>query len=269
MLAERVKAGELPPVDERLPESPQVVKPLVSQGAYGGTLRQGIVGTSVTWGGGLYTFQWENLVQWKPDFSDVEPSLAERIDVSPDAKEYTFHIRKGLKWSDGQPFTSDDVMFYINDVMFNEELSPGGPGADWLPTEQRQGFKAEKVDDFAFKLIFPKPYGTLLYQLATWGGRFFAYYPKHYLQQFHKTYNEKVDELVAAEGRESWMQLFFAKGLTRGATPTASWMCQSIRHLARGWWFSRSGRARPPGSSAIPTTGRWTTRGISCPMPMK
>ncbi|MGQ9815357.1 MAG: ABC transporter substrate-binding protein, partial [Candidatus Roseilinea sp.] len=219
MLAERVKAGELPPVDERLPENPQVVKPLTGQGKYGGTLRQGIVGTSVTWGGGLYTFQWEGLVQWKPDFSNVEPSLAERIDVSPDAKEYTFHIRKGLKWSDGQPFTSDDVMFYINDVLFNTELSPGGPGADWLPSDQKEGFKAEKVDDFAFKLIFPKPFGTLLYLLATWSGRQFAQYPKHYLQQFHKAYNEKVDDIVAAEGRENWVQLFFAKGPDNWGNP--------------------------------------------------
>jgi len=212
MLAEMVKAGKLPPVDERLPENPQVVTPLVAPGKYGGTLRQGIVGNSVTWGGGLYTFQWENLVQWKPDFSDVEPSLAERIDVSPDAKEYTFHLRKGMKWSDGQPFTADDVMFYINDVLLNKELSPGGPNTEWLPGPQREGFRAEKIDDFTFKLIFPNPYGTLLYQLATWAGRHFCYYPKHYLQQFHKTYNEKVDELVAAEGRENWMQLFFAKG---------------------------------------------------------
>ena len=212
MLAEMVKAGKLPPVDERLPENPQVVTPLVAPGKYGGTLRQGIVGNSVTWGGGLYTFQWENLVQWKPDFSDVEPSLAERTDVSPDAKEYTFHLRKGMKWSDGQPFTADDVMFYINDVLLNKELSPGGPNTEWLPGPQREGFRAEKIDDFTFKLIFPNPYGTLLYQLATWAGRHFCYYPKHYLQRFHKTYNEKVDELVAAEGRENWMQLFFAKG---------------------------------------------------------
>jgi len=119
MLAEMVKAGKLPPVDERLPENPQVVTPLVAPGKYGGTLRQGIVGTSVTWGGGLYTFQWENLVQWKPDFSDTEPSLAEKVDISPDGREYTFTLRKGIKWSDGQPFTADDILFYVNDVMFN------------------------------------------------------------------------------------------------------------------------------------------------------
>ncbi len=212
MLAEMVKAGKLPPVEERLPENPQVVTPLVAPGQYGGTLRQGIVGNSVTWGGGLYTVQWENLVQWKPDFSDVEPSLAEKIDISPDGREYTFTLRKGIKWSDGQPFTADDIMFYINDVMFNAELNPGGPSADWLPGSQREGFKAEKVDDHTFKLIFPNPYGTLLYVLATWSGRQFAQYPKHYLKQFHKTYNDKVEDLVKQENRESWMQLFFAKG---------------------------------------------------------
>lgn len=212
MLAEMVKAGKLPPVDQRLPENPQVVTPLVAPGKYGGTLRQGIVGTSVTWGGGLYTFQWENLVQWKPDFSDTEPSLAEKIDISPDGKEYTFTLRKGVKWSDGQPFTADDILFYVNDVMFNQELSPGGPGADWLPSSQRDGFKAEKVDDYTFKLIFPNPYGTLLYNLATWSGRQFAQYPKHYLQQFHKAYNEKADDLAKQEGLENWVQLFFRKG---------------------------------------------------------
>ena len=219
MMADLVKAGKLPPVDERLPDSPQVVKPLVSQGAYGGTLRQGIVGNSVTWGGALYTVQWENPVQWKPDFSDYELSLAEQIDVSPDGKEYTFHLRKGVKWSDGEPYTADDILFFVNDVLFNEELSPDGPSADWLPTSQRQGFKAEKIDDFTVKLVFPEPYGTLLYNLAHWSGRQFAQYPKHYLQQYHKTYNEKVDEIVQAEGRENWVQLFFAKGPDNWGNP--------------------------------------------------
>ncbi len=212
MLAEMVKAGKLPPVDQRLPERPQVVKPLVAPGKYGGTLRQGIVGNSVTWGGGLYTFQWENLVQWKPDFSAPEPSLAEKIDISPDGREYTFTLRKGIKWSDGQPFTADDIMFYIDDVLFNTEINPGGPAADWLPANQREGFRAEKVDDYTFKLIFPRPFGSFLYNLATWVGRYFAQYPKHYLQQFHAKYNPDVDKLVKQEGMENWVQLFFRKG---------------------------------------------------------
>jgi len=210
VLEQQVKDGKLPPLEERLPANPQVVTPLVEAGSYGGTLRQGFVGGSATWGGMLYTVQWEGLTQWKPDFSDVEPSLAEKIDVSADAREYTFHLRKGLKWSDGEPFGPDDVLFYINDVILNEELFPNGPVNDWLPTGQIEGFKAEKVGDNAFKLVFPNPYGTLPYQLATFAGRQFAQYPKHYLKQFHKAYNPNVEELAEQDSTlKDWTGLFF------------------------------------------------------------
>jgi peptide/nickel transport system substrate-binding protein len=219
-LAEMVAAGKLPKVDERLPENPQVVKPLVSEGKYGGELRQGVVGGSVTWGGGLYTFQWENIVQWKPDFSDVEPSIAESVDISSDGKTYTFNLRKGMKWSDGEPFTADDISFYLNDVLLNKELSPGGPGADWLPASQKEGFKAEVIDPYKIQLTFPNAYGTLLLQLATWGGRQFAQYPKHYLKQFHKTYNDKVDEEVKKDNSlKDWVGLFFKKGPDNWGNP--------------------------------------------------
>lgn len=209
-LDQLVQNGDLPPVAERLPANPQVVTPLVEAGAYGGTLRQGFVGGSATWGGMLYTVQWENLVQWKPDFSDIEPSIAERIEVSADGREYIFHFRDGMKWSDGAPFGADDVLFYINDVLMNEELFPSGPTVDWLPANQVEGFSAEKVGDNAVKLSFPNPYGTLLYQLATFSGRQFAQYPKHYLQQFHKDYNPQIDELVQQDSSlENWTALFF------------------------------------------------------------
>jgi peptide/nickel transport system substrate-binding protein len=212
-MTEQVNAGKLPPLAERLPNNPQVVTPLVTAGKYGGTLRQGIVGGSATWGGMLYTVQWENLVQWKPDFSDVEPSIAEKIDVSSDGKEFTFHLRQGMKWSDGEPFGPADILFLINDVMLNKELSPGGPGADWLPSSQKEGFGAEQVGENAVKIKFPNPYGTFLFQIATWGGRQFAQYPKHYLQQFHKTYNDKVDDLVKEDNTlKDWTGLFFKKG---------------------------------------------------------
>jgi peptide/nickel transport system substrate-binding protein len=213
MLEELVTAGTLPPVAERLPINPQVVTPLVESGQYGGTLREGIVGSSVTWGGMLYITQWENLVQWKPDFSGVEPSIAERIEVSADAREYTFHLREGMKWSDGEPFGVHDILFYINDVLLDEELYPTGLAAEWLPKSQVEGFKAEQVGPNAFKLTFPNPYGTLLYSLAAWNGRQFAQYPKHYLEQYHKAYNPDIDTLVAQDATlKDWTALFFKMG---------------------------------------------------------
>ncbi|MCX7680552.1 MAG: ABC transporter substrate-binding protein [Anaerolineae bacterium] len=221
MLAAKVEAGELPPVDERLPENPRVIKALTpEQGIYGGEMRVGFVGTSPEWGAMLFVAAWEHLVQWKPDFSGYEPNLAESIEVSEDVKEYTFHLRKGIKWSDGEPFTADDIMFYIEDVLFDPDLSPSGPVTDWLPTDMAADFKAQKIDDYTVKFIFPKPYGTLLYHLAAWPGRYFAFYPKHYLQQFHKKYNPKVDELVEKEGDVAdWMGLFFKYGPDTWANP--------------------------------------------------
>ncbi len=214
VLAEKVKAGELPPVADRLPDNPRVVTALTAEtGAYGGELRVGFTGTSPEWGGLLFIAAWEGLVQWKADFNGYEMNLAESIEVNTDTTEYTVHLRKGLKWSDGQPYTADDIMFYINDVMYNQDLSPSGPVADWMPTNMQQWFRAEKVDDTSVKFIFPKPYGAFLYYLAGWQGRYFTMYPKHYLTQFHKKYNPNVDELVKADGTVTdWMGLFYKKG---------------------------------------------------------
>ncbi|WP_428633292.1 ABC transporter substrate-binding protein [Sedimenticola sp.] len=218
ILTARVEAGELPSVEERLPLNPQVVASLVEPGRYGGTLRQGIIGTSVTWGGGLYTFQWESLVQWTPDYGGYEPSIAENIEINEDATEYTFYLREGMKWSDGAPFTADDIMFYINDVLRNEELNPGG-GTDWLPSEYAEGFSAEKIDDYTFKMTFAQPYGTLLLVLPTWSGRYFAQYPKHYLSEYHIDYNPDANTLAEEAGLENWTQLFFKVGPDNWGNP--------------------------------------------------
>lgn len=213
-LADKVKSGALPPVEERLPDNPRVITALTpDQGAYGGELRVGFTGTSPEWGGLLFIAAWEGIVQWKSDFNGYEMNLAESIEVNADTTEYTVHLRKGLKWSDGQPYTADDIMFYINDVMYNQDLSPSGPVADWMPTNMQQWFRAEKLDDFSVKFVFPKPYGAFLYYLAGWQGRYFTMYPKHYLEQFHKKYNPNVEELVKADGSVTdWMGLFYKKG---------------------------------------------------------
>jgi peptide/nickel transport system substrate-binding protein len=224
MLAEKVAAGTLPSVDERLPENPKVYKPLVETGKYGGQLRFGFTGSgagAATWGGMLYVSAWEHLISWKPDFSGVEANVLESYDVSADATEYTFHMRKGMKWSDGEPFTADDILFYLEDVISNKDLFPGGIGADWIPSGYGPGLKFEKIDDYTLKLSFDKPYGTLPYNLAAWGGRQFVMYPKHYLQQFHAKYNPDVDKLVAEDGAvKDWIGLFFKKSADTWGDPS-------------------------------------------------
>jgi peptide/nickel transport system substrate-binding protein len=105
-------------------------------------------------------------------------------------------------------------------VLGDKELSPGGIGADWLPSGAKEGFKAEKVDETTFKITFGAPYGTFPLVLAHWGGRQFAQYPKHYLSQFHKKYNEKVEDLVKADGKvKDWTALFFSKAPDNWGNP--------------------------------------------------
>ncbi len=213
MLAAKVASGDLPALSERLPENPGVVTPTKEVGEYGGNMRVGFTGSNPGWGGLWYITGWENMMSWKSDFSGVVPNIAESVDVSDDVKEYTFHLRKGMKWSDGEPFTADDIEFYINDVLYNIELSPGGPVADWLPAEDRDGFVFTKVDEYTVKFSFPNPYGTFLYILAEWNGRHLTWFPMHWLTQFHADYNpDGIDALVAAEdGVEDWVGLFNKK----------------------------------------------------------
>ena len=209
ILTEMVEAGNLPALEERLPANPAVVTPVSEVGQYGGSLRVGFTGNNPGWGGMWYVAGWENLVAWAPDFSGVVPNIAESWEISDDVRTYTFHLREGMRWSDGAPFTADDIMFYIEDVLFNEQLSVGGPTADWLPREGAAEFQAEKIDDYTVSFTFANPYGTFLFNLAQWNGRHLTWFPKHYLSQFHADYNENVDELVAAtDGVEDWQGLF-------------------------------------------------------------
>ena len=153
--AERVKAGELPPVEERLPDEPLVVEPVERMGIYGGEWRTALLGASDTsWLG--RTIGYDNLVRWDVEFEKVIPNVAGSFEASEDAREYTFRLRPGMKWSDGEPFTADDIVFAMNDVLNNEELYP----APLFPGE------AEKIDDYTVRISLEKPDGLFLKKQA-------------------------------------------------------------------------------------------------------
>jgi peptide/nickel transport system substrate-binding protein len=110
MLAERVEAGELPPVEERLPREPLVQEVVEEIGTYGGTLRRGFLGPSDH---NNYTrVVYDALVRHAPDGSEVIPHIAKGWESNDDFTQWTVFLREGMKWSDGEPFTADDVMFW-------------------------------------------------------------------------------------------------------------------------------------------------------------
>jgi peptide/nickel transport system substrate-binding protein len=113
-LADQVKAGTLPPVEQRLPDEPVVTEPVESVGKYGGTLH-----TASWWpevGNVQLYFAVEAPIKWKSDLTGYEPALVESYEWSDDGMTFTMHMRKGLKWSDGVPYTTADWKFWWEDL---------------------------------------------------------------------------------------------------------------------------------------------------------
>jgi peptide/nickel transport system substrate-binding protein len=208
-LSEQVKSGRLPPVAQRLPEHPYIEKPFDSVGKYGGTWRMAVLG-----GGDDYNFVRaianENLMRWTPDWTRVEPNIAESVEVNAAATEFTFHLRRGMKWSDGEPFGADDIMFWYEDVFLNPQLTPAKQP---IYTAGGEPVKVVKIDDQTVVFRFAKPYGLFLQQLANGFGEFPRLYPKHYMKQFHIRYNKDgIDQLLAQNpSAKDWAQLFNSK----------------------------------------------------------
>jgi len=208
-LAARVEAGEMPPVGERLPQNPLVVEPNERVGQYGGTWRMGLVGGS---DGALLTrtIGHENLMRWDPAWEEVIPNIAESYEVSADSTTYTFRLREGMRWSDGEPFTADDIMFWYEDVLLNETLTPA-PSAVY--TAGDEVVTVEKVDDHTVRFTFAVPNGLFLQNLASPVSAVTAItsYPRHYAERFHEAYNPDVDALVKEAGAEDWVGFFESK----------------------------------------------------------
>ncbi|MGW5366332.1 ABC transporter substrate-binding protein [Actinopolymorpha pittospori] len=209
MLKERVDAGALPPVGERLPQDRMVVQPNERVGSYGGTWHSVLEGSPTGDFGELpTTVGYEGLTRWNPEFTEVIPNVALRFEVSDDGKTITLTLRRGMKWSDGQPFTADDILFAYNDVSLNTELSPVPPG---FAVSGGRPASLEKVDDHTVRFRFTVANGLFLQYLATPSALNLAERPSHYLRQFHKAYNKDVEQAAKRERFSSWIDYFFAK----------------------------------------------------------
>lgn len=219
MLAEMVKAGKLPPVAERLPKPEEllVIKPLHEVGKYGGTWRRGFTGPG-DGQNGQRVAGGDRLIGWSSTkFPELAPNLAKAWEVSDDSKTITVHLRNGVKWSDGQPFTVDDIVFWYEHIYQNKEIVP-------VPSSFfniGKGAKLEKVDDFTVKFSFPDSNSIFAEVLASsvpvFGGPAIngnvgmgGYAPAHYLKQFHPDFVDKatLDALVKKEGFDNWVNMF-------------------------------------------------------------
>lgn len=214
-LEARVAAGELPPVRERIPDTPLLVElgGEKSPGMHGGELRllmgkQKDIRQVVVYG-------YARLVCYTPEFdlaADLLQSYEER-----DNREFTLHLRPGHRWSDGHPFTSEDFRFYWEDVATNPELSPGGPEAQLVVDGELP--QVEFPDRYTVRYSWSKPNPYFLPALAG-PSPLYIYEPAHYLRQFHARYRdaEELQQIVDDENRRNWMAVFFNRDRPYKAT---------------------------------------------------
>jgi peptide/nickel transport system substrate-binding protein len=253
-LAEMVASGALPPLDERMPMQPMVVGPGVlvvaehcdwEVGTYeGGVLRT--VTTNPTWS---YPCQHalENIINTpKHHTGPMSGNIVESFTVNDDVTEYTFTLRKGMKWSDGEPLTTEDVAFAWEDCLLNEQITPA------LSEVFKDGAKPagdpmtlEIVDDYNFNVTFKAPTGRFLNEIGMgnlWDPYCDLMKPKHYLTQFHADYTPvaELKPMLEEEGltEDEWHRLFQAKG--------GNWWGGGCEHEAeelpvlRGWIIMES-----------------------------
>ena len=148
-----MKAGKLPPVEQRLPEAPLVVPVVEKVGEYGGVWRRAFLGPADA--NNYVRVVYDGLFRFTPDGAEIEPKIAAGAKSSDDYKVWTILLRKGARWSDGAPFTADDIVFWYKDVLLNKDLTPSAPS--WIRNADGTAAKVEKVDDYTVQFTYDRP----------------------------------------------------------------------------------------------------------------
>lgn len=227
----------LPPVDERLPEDPLVVRPYEKVGVYGGTWRQTVeVGLRIHAMAGLGFYDGRGFLVWNEDKTQIIPNLASKVELSADGTTYTFTLRKGLKWSDGEPMTTDDVLFWFEAVETNPTLNPGYENATI------KIIRVDVVDDVTFSFVYNAPNPMQYYSFASyqWTVQFL---PKHYLSQFHPGYAKDAESKASAAGFDNWNGYFNDRNdyMINPDRPTMSpWVLQNEGAAASQLFYERN-----------------------------
>ncbi|MCB9156578.1 MAG: ABC transporter substrate-binding protein [Caldilineaceae bacterium] len=219
MLTEMVDSGDLPALADRLPVPSDllVIQPVHEIGQYGGTWRRGFTGPADgqnghrVAGGDRFVF-WDAV-----NFPEVVPNLAKSWEINDGGKEIILHLREGVKWSDGEPFTTADVMFWFEHMYMNEELVP--VRSPFFNVDE--GATLEATDEYTLRFTFPFENSLFLEVLGSsvnvFGGQAIfgntgmgGFAPAHYLEQFHPDFADQadIDAKVTEEGFDNWVNLF-------------------------------------------------------------
>ncbi len=122
-------------------------------------------------------YLFRGLTKTNPKTLLPEPDLAERWEHNEDGTVWKIYLKKGLRWSDGKPFTADDVVFTYNQIYYNPNIPTST--RDILMIDGKP-FKVRKVDDYTVEFQLPKPSAFFLDSIGV------EILPKHKLEKFVK-----------------------------------------------------------------------------------
>jgi peptide/nickel transport system substrate-binding protein len=188
------------------PDEPRVLTDILELGQRGGDLRMLVSRTRDT--RLLHVYGNARLVGYNRDLEFVPDILAEF--TVEEGRIFTFRLREGHRWSDGQPFTTEDLRFYWEDIATNEALSPVGPPVNLLVDGQPP--IVEVLDELTIRYTWPSPNPFFLSDIAA-ASATFIYAPAHYLKQFHQKYVDaaELERLVREDNARDWAQLFLRR----------------------------------------------------------
>ena len=198
-------AGTLPPIEARLPQVPHVIDVAgegLEAGHHGGEIR-------ILMGRNkdvrlMVVYGYSRLVGYTAGY-ELAPDILESVENEGD-KVFTLRLRKGHKWSDGHPFTSEDFRYYWEDIANNPDLSPIGIPQNFIVAGEPP--LVEFIDETTVRYTWASPNPYFLPGLA--GSRPLAIFaPAHYLKQFHASHTDAatLDQMVEETGQRNWAAL--------------------------------------------------------------
>ena len=210
MFEAAVAAGKLPPVKKRLPEEPFLLKTGqqgFQPGKHGGSLKLLMGRKKDT--RQLVVYGYARLVGYDKNFNFV-PDILKKFEVKH-GRIFTLHLRKGHRWSDGHPFTSEDFRYYFEDVATNKKIANESLPQVMLVEGKPPLF--EVLDKHTVRYTWHKPNPFILPRLA--GARpIYLYRPAHYLKKFHIKYTplRALEVLVKKAKKRNWVALHYIVG---------------------------------------------------------
>jgi peptide/nickel transport system substrate-binding protein len=192
---------DLPPVEERLPENPYVIPHKWAEpGKYGGKLNMNVHSTegAAKAESDREFFYGHSPLRFLNDGLDIGPGICESWESNDDASEWTFQFRKGLKWSDGEPWTTDSIIWWWEKFVLAQKMAVVPP--DDARSGSGELAKFEAVDEVTLKMTFDTPAPLTADKMAAWvngnigkNGPIWTM-PHHYLEQFHPDTGKNVPD---------------------------------------------------------------------------